>query len=63
MGGGFLVQSISGALIDLFPTDGGVYPLAAYRLVFGLQAALVLACGIIYFRSLDRYLDYKSGLH
>jgi sugar phosphate permease len=57
IGGGFLVQLISGALIDLFPMDGGAYPLAAYRLVFGLQAGLVLIGFIIYFRSLDRRLD------
>jgi hypothetical protein len=37
--------------------DGGAYPLAAYRLVFGLQAGLVLIGFIIYFRSLDRRLD------
>jgi sugar phosphate permease len=62
IGGGFLVQSISGALIDLFPMDGGAYPLAAYRLVFGLQAGLVLIGFIVYFRSLDRHLSQKSGL-
>ena len=62
MGGGFLVQSISGALIELFAMDGGSYPLAAFRLVFGLQAGLVLIGFLIYFRSLDRHLA-KTGLH
>lgn len=42
MGGGFLVQFVSGAIIGLFPTSAGAYPLAAYQLVFGLQAGLVL---------------------
>ena len=42
MGGGFVVQLISGALIELFPSEGGAYPLEAYRLVFGLQAAFML---------------------
>ena len=56
IGSGFLVQSISGVLINLFPMDGGVSPLAAYRLVFGLQAGLVLIGCIVYFRSLDRRL-------
>jgi hypothetical protein len=51
MGGGFVVQFVSGALIDLFPTAGGAYPLEAYRLVFGLQALLVLVGGWIYLRS------------
>jgi MFS family permease len=62
MGGGFLVQSISGAIIDLFPMDGGTYPLQAYRLVFGLQAALVLIGCIVYFGSLDRHLGQKPAL-
>ena len=57
MGGGFLVQFISGVIIDLFPSDGGVYPLAAYQLVFALQAVLVLVGGIAYFSSKDSYLE------
>jgi MFS family permease len=45
MGGTFVVQLISGVLIDLFPAQGGVYPLEAYRVVFGAQAfAIVVAC-------------------
>ncbi len=56
MGGGFLVQFVSGAVIDLFPSDAGAYPLEAYRLVFGLQAGLVLVGGIAYFGSRDSYL-------
>jgi MFS family permease len=56
MGGGFLVQFISGAVIDLFPVQDGAYPLAAYRLVFGLQAGLVLVGAIAYFGSRDSHL-------
>jgi MFS family permease len=41
MGGGFLGQFVSGTIINLFPTDAGVYPLEAYRVVFALQAVLV----------------------
>jgi predicted MFS family arabinose efflux permease len=45
MGGTFVVQLISGALIDLFPTQGGVYPAVAYRVVFAAQAfGIVAAC-------------------
>jgi hypothetical protein len=62
MGGGFLVQFISGAIIGLFPAEGGAYPLEAYRLVFALQAALVLIGIIIYFGSLNSYLVKKSAL-
>jgi MFS family permease len=50
MGGGFVVQSISGMVIELFASEGGTYPLEAYRWVFGLQAVLVLA-GIIAYSS------------
>jgi MFS family permease len=56
MGGGFLVQFVSGAVIGLFPAQDGAYPLEAYRLVFGLQAGLVLIGGIAYFGSRDSYL-------
>ena len=30
MGGGFLVQFVSGTIINLFPTEAGAYPLEAY---------------------------------
>ncbi len=56
MGGGFLVQFVSGAVIDLFPIHEGAYPLAAYRLVFALQAILVLVGGFAYLRSQDSHL-------
>jgi MFS family permease len=48
MGGGFLVQFVSGTIINLFPAQDGVYPLEAYRLVFALQAVLVLAGFLVY---------------
>jgi MFS family permease len=56
MGGGFLVQFVSGAVIDLFPAEGGAYPLVAYQVVFGLQAALVLAGAWAYFGSEEKHL-------
>ena len=43
IGGVFVAQFVTGTLIDLFPRDAGVYPLEAYRLVFGFQAVLVLS--------------------
>jgi MFS family permease len=51
MGGGFVVQFVSGAVIDLFPAQGGAYPLEAYRLVFGMQAAFILLALWAYFGS------------
>jgi len=56
MGGGFLVQFVSGVLIDLFPAQDGFYPLEAYRLVFGLQAGLVLVGALAYFGSIENRL-------
>ena len=56
MGGGFLVQFVSGTIIDLFPTEAGAYPLEAYRLVFALQAVLVLIGFIAYFGSRESHL-------
>ena len=56
MGGGFLVQFVSGAIIDLFPITAGAYPLQAYRVVFGLQAALVLVGLVAYFGSRESHL-------
>ena len=54
MGGTFLVQTISGFAIELFPTGlHGVYPVAAYQLVFGLQAAFILLACLAYFGSTD----------
>lgn len=56
MGSGFLVQFLSGAIIEMFASEGGASPVAAYQVVFGLQAALVLIGFIMYFGSKDRYL-------
>ena len=48
IGGAFVVQLVSGALIDLFPAQDGAYPLEAYRLVFGVQALGILAASAAY---------------
>jgi hypothetical protein len=56
MGGGFVVQFISGAVIDLFPSEAGAYPLDAYRLVFGMQAAFIVIACWAYFGSQESHL-------
>ena len=48
MGGTFVVQLVSGALIELFPAQAGVYPLDAYRLVFAAQAAAIMVASAAY---------------
>ncbi|MCX7313819.1 MAG: MFS transporter [Alphaproteobacteria bacterium] len=57
MGGGFLVQFVSGGIINLFPTEAGAYSLDAYRVVFALQAGLVLIGVCSYFGSNEKNLD------
>jgi hypothetical protein len=46
----------------MFASGGGAYPLQAYQVVFGLQAALVLIGLFVYFSSTDRYLEKESAL-
>ncbi|MGA7486521.1 MAG: MFS transporter [Xanthobacteraceae bacterium] len=62
MGGTFLAQAISGFVIGLFPTGpGGAYELAAYQLVFALQAAFILLACLVYFGSSDPLQDGWAG--
>jgi MFS family permease len=56
MGGGFLVQFVSGFVISLFTAQAGAYPLAAYRVVVAVQAVLVLTGFIAYFGSRESHL-------
>ena len=55
MGGVFLSQAVSG-FVDrtgfLLRADGA-YPLAAYRAVFGLQAAFILLVCLVYLHARD----------
>jgi MFS family permease len=51
IGGVFVSQLVSGAVIDLFPAANDAYPLEAYRLIFALQAAFVVLAGLVYFGS------------
>jgi MFS family permease len=59
MGGGFVVQFISGAIIEMFPSLDGTYPLEAYQLVFGLQAGFILIACWAYFGSKEGNLGVK----
>jgi MFS family permease len=53
MGGAFVAQLVTGFVIDMFPQVAGAYPLAAYRLVFGLQAACLVTAMLAYLASRD----------
>jgi MFS family permease len=62
MGGTFLAQAISGFVIGLFSTaPDGAYALAAYRLVFGLQAVFILLGCLVYFGSRDPLEELRKG--
>ncbi len=53
MGGVFVCQTVTGFIIDLFPTVNGGYALDAYRAVFAFQAGFILLLCLIYFFSRD----------
>jgi MFS family permease len=54
MGGTFLVQFVSGFVIGMFPAGPeGLYPLDAYRLLFGFQAVAILLATLGYLRAHD----------
>jgi len=61
MGGGFLMQFVSGAVIGRFETPGGIYPLIAYQLVFAMQAAVLLTAAVVYLGSRDFRLRGSWG--
>jgi hypothetical protein len=62
MGGTFLAQSISGFVMGMFPTGpDGAYELAAYRLVFALQAGFILLTTLVYLGSRDPMVGRGAG--
>jgi len=61
IGGVFVAQTLSGIVIELFPAQGGVYPLAAYQAVFGLQAAFMLVACAVYATARDPLRDRNAA--
>ena len=53
MGGVFVSQTVTGFVIDLFPTAGEGYALDAYRAVFAFQTGVILLGCLAYFKSYD----------
>jgi hypothetical protein len=52
MVGTFVSQALTGTIISAFPTlPDGSYELNAYRLVFAMQASLILLALLVYFPS------------
>jgi MFS family permease len=57
MGGVFIVQAATGAVVGLFDAPGGIYPVDAYRAAFACIAAVLTVCTLIYLRSHDPARD------
>ena len=53
MGGVFIVQAATGAVVGLFDAPGGAYPVDAYRAAFACIAAVLTVCTLIYLRAHD----------
>ena len=51
MGGVFIVQATTGAVVGLFDAPGGIYPVDAYRAAFAFSAVVLAACTLIYSRA------------
>lgn len=60
MGGVFVVQALTGAVVGLFDAPGGVYPLDAYRAAFAVEALLLGSATLLYLLAWD---PRNSGLH
>lgn len=60
MGGVFVMQAVTGAVVGLFDAPGGVYPLDAYRAAYALEALLLGLATVLYLRAWD---PRKSSLH
>ncbi len=48
MGGVFVMQAATGAVVGLFDAPGGNYPLDAYRAAFGFAAIVLGLATLIY---------------
>lgn len=62
MSGAFIWQSLTGLIVAAFPATGGVYPPAAYRTIFVVQAVALLVASIIYLRARDPRRDQQRQM-
>ena len=53
MGGVFIMQALTGAVVGLFDAPGGIYPVDAYRAAFICIAIVLTVCATIYWRAHD----------
>jgi MFS family permease len=60
MGGVFVMQALTGAVVGLFDAPNGIYPLDAYRAAFAVEALLLGLATLLYLRAHD---PRESGVH
>jgi MFS family permease len=53
MGGVFVMQALTGAVVGLFDAPNGTYPLDAYRAAFAVEALLLALATLLYLRARD----------
>ena len=53
MGGVFVLQALTGAVVNLFAAPGGIYPAAAYRAAFAVEAVFLLLATLVYLAARD----------
>jgi predicted MFS family arabinose efflux permease len=53
MSGVFIVQFVTGLVVDLFPAQAGAYPLDAYRAAFAVEAVVLAISTLIYLKARD----------
>jgi len=60
MGGAFTMQTLSGFLIRFVAGEAKIYPLTAYRLVFAMEAGLMLCAFALYLTTRDPLRPAKT---
>jgi MFS family permease len=53
MSGVFILQFVTGLVVDLFPAENGVYPVDAYRAAFAVEAVVLAVSTLIYLKARD----------
>jgi MFS family permease len=53
MSGVFILQFVTGLVVDLFPAEGGAYPVDAYRAAFAVEAVVLAVCTLVYLGARD----------
>lgn len=61
MAGVFILQSVTGAIVGLFDSTGGAYPVDAYRAVFAFQALGLSIALCVYLFAYDPLREARTS--